>query len=109
MADPKPTPREATSDEKRRTRALLDKHFDDGTGRYLDGYTDQKVGAELSIPVAIVAQIRQVGYGDWIQEDPEITALRSYMAALKSDLDALSEKHGAAAKRLEALAGKRAA
>jgi hypothetical protein len=106
MADVKP--RDATQQERLKIRAILDKHFDDNAGCWLDGYSDQKAGEEAAVPWAIVTRIREAAYGP-IRVDPEVAGLRAELMQIGRELAALTEKHGAAAKRLEALVAKRAA
>lgn len=106
MADVKP--RDATQQERLKIRAILDKHFDDDAGCWLDGYSDQKAGEEAGVPWAIVTRIREAAYGP-IRVDPEVAGLRAELMQIGRELATLTEKHGAAAKRLEALVAKRAA
>lgn len=72
------TVREATQEERYRIRQMLDAHFDDAKGCYLDGYSDQKIGAELNLPWAMVTRIREAAYGP-ILVDP---AVEQYLAAV---------------------------
>lgn len=83
-------PRDATIDQKVKIRTLLDKHFDDLAGHYLDGYSDQRIGHEVDVPWGIVAKIRDAGWGP-IRANPEF-------AAIRKDLKDLSDKVEAAAK-----------
>ena len=78
--------REATPDERMRVRTYLDKHFDDSRGCYLDGYSDQKIGQELGIPWAIVAKIREAGWGP-IRTDPELEGVKNELAAALKTVD----------------------
>jgi hypothetical protein len=79
-------PRALTSDERLRVRNLLDNHFDDAAGYYIGGYSDQRIGTELNVPWAAVAQIREAAYGP-LKEDERLTKLRADFAALKADLN----------------------
>ena len=63
-------PREPTIEERIKIRNLLDQHFDDSAGYYLDDMSDQKIGAEVNVPWAIVARMREAAYGP-IRTDPE--------------------------------------
>ncbi len=109
MAEPaKSVPRELTQAERLRVRAILDKHFDDAAGCWLDGYSDQKAGEEAAVPWAHVTKIREAAYGP-IRVDPEIAGLRAELTQIGRELAALAEKHTAAQKRLDALIAKRAA
>ena len=81
-----PLAKAVAPDSKTRIRALLDKHFDDSRGAYLDGYSDQRVGAELDVPWKAVADLREVAYGP-LREDPEV-------AAIKASIETMSVKLG---------------
>lgn len=101
-------PRELSQAERLKVRAMLDKHFDDGAGCWLDGYSDQKAGEEVGVPWAHVTKIREAAYGP-IRVDPEIAGLKAELVQIGRDLAALTEKHSAAQKRLDAVLAKRAA
>lgn len=109
-AAPKPplTPREPTQAERLKIRAVLDKHFDDGAGCWLDGFSDQKAGEACAVPWSLVTRIREAAYGP-IRVDPEVAALRADMVQIARDIVALNDRHAAAVKRLDALGAKRAA
>ena len=96
-------PREATPQERVKIRAMLDKHFDDSAGQWLDGYSDQRAGEEIGVPWALLTRIREAAYGP-IRVDPEIAALQAFMAQITRDLAALTERQASAQKRLDALA-----
>jgi hypothetical protein len=81
-------PREPTIEERIKIRTMLDKHFDDSTGTYLDGMSDQVIGQSENIPWAIVAKIREAAYGP-IRTDPEVVALTRRIEQLTSQLDQL--------------------
>lgn len=119
MSDAKPAPREATPQERVKIRAILDKHFDDGAGCWLDGYSDQKAGEEIGVPWALITRIREAAYGP-IRVDPEVAALRAELVHIQREVQAISErweterkalagKLESAAKRLDALHAKRCA
>lgn len=82
-----PTPREITPDTRLKIRNLLEKHFDDSTGMYLDGMDDQKIAEAVSVPRIKVEQIREIGYGP-IRVDPVMAALRNELAMIRRDVDA---------------------
>lgn len=73
-------PRAVTPDDKRRVREKLDKHFDDSTGRYLDGFSDQKVAEALNIPRVIVEGVREAAYGP-LRGNPELDTLKADIEA----------------------------
>ena len=68
---PRNEPRALTADEKGKVRLLLDAHFDDSIGAFLDGYSDQRIGDEVNVPWAAVAKMREAAYGE-IRTPPEI-------------------------------------
>jgi len=94
---------------------MLDKHFDDKAGHYLDGKSDQTIADELKVPRIFIERIREAAYGP-IRVDPEVQKLMD-------DVDRLMKAHNLAAanvtrigqdldelyKRLAALGAKRAA
>jgi hypothetical protein len=89
MAQPVATPppavalvREITADQKQRIRALLDKHFDDAVGVYLDDQSDKTVAEAAGVPRIIVENIREAAYGP-IRITAEIQAMRDECATLK--------------------------
>lgn len=62
-------------------RALLEKHFDEGIGRYVGGYSDQRVAEECKVPRVMVESIRDAAYGP-IQTPPELQAAEDKLASL---------------------------
>jgi hypothetical protein len=115
--DPKPKaqPPEPTKDQRLKIRALLDKHFDDHTGAYLDSYSDQRIGEEVGIAWAAVARIREAAYGP-IRVDPEVAGLRAELKALhqaiergQKGLDDLKALAAGVSNRLAVLEAKRSA
>lgn len=93
MAPPDPAKppalRDPTQAERMKIRAILDRQFDDSQGCYLDGYSDQKIGEELGIPWAMVSRLREAAYGP-IRVDPVIAALRSAIAGLEQRHEAIA-------------------
>lgn len=102
------TLRDPTPQERQRIRALLDKQFDDAAGCYLDGYSDQKIGADLNLPWAMVTKIREAAYGP-IKVDPEVAGLRAELSDLRRKIDALTQAHNGAIERLAGIEKKRGA
>lgn len=100
-----PESRAPTPDERLRIRTLLDKHFDDGPGCYLDGMTDARVAEMASVPRIMVERIREAAYGP-IRVSPEMAALRAEVAAMKEDLAAARESVAAQARAVDALTAK---
>jgi hypothetical protein len=81
-------PRALLPDEKTKVRHALDSHFDDSTGRYIEGYSDKKIGEELEVPWLAVQHFREFAYGP-IREDERVVALRTELVVLKADLQGL--------------------
>jgi hypothetical protein len=84
--------REPTTDQRVQIRNLLDKHFDDAKGKYLDGMSDQKVAEAANVPRAIVERMRETAYGP-IRVDPEVAAIQALVAELGKQVDAAAEEH----------------
>jgi len=82
--------RKLTSHEKAKVRGVLDSHFDDQIGRYIDNYDDQRVGRELNLPWALVAEYRELAYGP-IKDDPAVEAVKAEVAALRKELSDLGD------------------
>lgn len=80
---------EPTTADKGRIRQLLDKHFDDSKGMYIDGYTDQRIGQELNLPWGAVAKVREAAYGP-LKQDPEVASIKSEISRITSQLNTLS-------------------
>ncbi|MBP2232523.1 hypothetical protein J2847_005852 [Azospirillum agricola] len=67
----------------------LDEVFE--RGRYLDRWSDRKVGEALNLPWALVAKVREQLLGP-LKEDPAITALRSEVEQLEEMVLEVKEK-----------------
>lgn len=104
---PVPTPpipiREATNDQRVLIRNLLDKHFDDAVGTFLDGMTDATIAEKAGVPRVVVERIREAAYGP-IKVDPEIQAIRTELTALKAQADKLAVSIAALTVRLDSKA-----
>lgn len=109
-------PRKLNADQRLKVRSLLDAHFDDARGMYLDGYSDKRIGEEINVPWALIAEMREVAYGP-IKIDQEILDLKTEIAStrtaatkLRSEIIELvrkaGEEIGALDKRIEALEGR---
>ena len=78
-------PREPTPDERLKVRELLTVYFDDETGAYASGYSDQRIALEAGdIPWAVVTRIRDAGWGP-IRQTPEIVEVRRELDTLKQE------------------------
>lgn len=99
--------RPITPDQRVAIRQLLEKHFDDGAGMYLDGMSDEKIAEKLALPRISVEHLREAAYGP-ILVDPVIAGLRAEQVQLKRDiaecrskLDALEARAMALGSQLE--------
>lgn len=63
----------------RKVHNLLEAHFDDSTGLYLDGWSDERIAKDAGASADIVKRTRREGYGE-LKEDPEIALLREMLA-----------------------------
>lgn len=75
-------PKPLTNDQRLKIRALLDKHFDDAAGRYLDGYSDQRIATEVDAPRVHVERIRDAAYGP-VRVTPEVEAAEAAIKDLQ--------------------------
>lgn len=89
-APPMSAPRDLTNDQRAVIRTALDTHFDDATGGYLDGYSDERIAEEAKCARLHVETIRKAGWGD-IRVTPEATAARAAVSALAAEIKAQKE------------------
>ena len=85
-----PLPRDPSAAERLKIRTLLDAHFDDMRGAYIDGYSDQRIGTEVDVPWAIVTRMREAGWGP-ILVNPEMEKVNEDPAALRAKIEATRE------------------
>lgn len=55
--------RKASFSDARRIMEVLDKHFDEDKGAYLDGQSDARVAEKLGMPRVFVEHVREEAYG----------------------------------------------
>lgn len=80
-----PSPiREPTADQRANVRKLIEAHFDEDLGYYLDGFTDEKIAVAINVPRIVVERIREAAYGP-IKVSQEAIALRKEIGALRGD------------------------
>ena len=96
---PIPTARAPSADQRQRIRALLDANFDDAKGRYLDGFSDQRVGETLNIPWGVVAKVRDA-LGLKIKIDPELAKVKADIGAAEGIIADLRRRVETVEKRL---------
>lgn len=75
--------RQPTQDQRLAIRSLLDRHFDDKAGCYIDDFSDQRVGKEAGVPWAMVTTIREAAYGP-IRQDASLGAVEKNLAEAKA-------------------------
>jgi hypothetical protein len=83
--------RAPTMPEIRRILNKVADHFDEASGRYLAGYSDERVAAELDLPRALVAKVRDES-GMKLKGNPELLALRDELAAIRDLLEGCDAK-----------------
>ena len=94
------SPREAEEGDRGAADGQRDAEQDrHAAGRYLDGYSDQRIGTEANAPWATVKEIREVGYGP-IRGDAAVDELKAVVADIKKLLASLEPKIEACEKRL---------
>lgn len=96
----KPVPKDLTPAQKRSVRGLLDAHFDEGLGRYLDNYSDERIASELNLPRAGVEYVRNSSYGP-IRVPPEMEAAEKAVAVLEARMQPAEKTAAEIAKLLE--------
>ena len=97
--------REITAAQKQRIRALLDKHFDDSAGAYLDAMSDQKVAEAVGVPRVHVETLREAAYGP-IRVTPEMAEARAELEAVRKLLADEAARMAEIEKRLAAAEAK---
>lgn len=80
--------RPLTVDERVGVRNLLDTHFDDKAGAYLNSYSDQRIGKEVNVPWAAVAKMREAAYGP-LKSNPELDAIAKMIETMETKLKSL--------------------
>lgn len=107
-AKPAPLPRDPTQAERQKIRTILDSHFDDAAGCWLEGYSDQRAGEECNVPWSLVTRIREAAYGP-IRVDPEVTALMAAIKQARADQTKLAATLADLEKRAAAIQARQAA
>jgi hypothetical protein len=80
-----------TTDQRVAIRNLLDKHFDDSIGRFLDGMSDRIIAEKVGLPAIVVKNIREAAYGPE-KTDPELEGLAVAVARIEIELTQLKER-----------------
>lgn len=80
-----PLTRDPTADQRAMIRKLLEEHFDEDRGCYLDGYDDEKIAEEAKTPRIVVERLRDTAYGS-IRVSAEMLELEREISALKKAL-----------------------
>lgn len=65
----------------KKVHTLLMSQFDDATGAYLAGYSDERVAKEADCSPEFVKKTRRGAYGE-LKEDPRLTQLKAELQAL---------------------------
>ena len=75
-------PRALTPDERGKVRDLLDLNFDAEAGRFISGYSDDRIAKEVNVPRKAVEVMRETAYGE-LKVSPEMAKAMDDAAALK--------------------------
>lgn len=97
---PEGVPTPLTSDQRVQIRNLLDKHFDDSVGYYLDGYSDRRIADEIDVPRVHIEQIREAAYGP-LRVNPAVTQMQNDISILRREIEAQQQQLA----KLQELAG----
>ena len=81
---------------------LLSQHFDADNGRYVAGWSDDKIAKDTGISADLVKSFRKAGFGE-LKEPAEISLLR---ADINSVEQLAKEQHGAITAEVAALRAK---
>ena len=73
-----------TRDQRHKIRQLLDTHFDDEIGRYMNQWSDKRIAESLDLPLASVRELRETAFGPLVEKDPDILKFREEFDAFKS-------------------------
>jgi hypothetical protein len=82
--------REPTADQRVVIRHLLEKHFDEGRGCYLDGYNDQRIAEDTGLARIVVERLRDAAYGP-IRVTAEVLAARKELDDMLAKLATLQD------------------
>lgn len=91
-------PRQLSGSEIRKVSDLLNDHFDEKAGAFVQGWDDKKIAETVNVPRAAVTRLREEGWGK-IRVFPEIESLKSELAAIRGMLADVETKVAAAEKR----------
>lgn len=70
----------------RKIFGLLDESFDEATGRYRAGYSDERIAKEADTAIELVVRLRRGAYGE-LAEDPRVTDLRDEIELLRLEVE----------------------
>ena len=74
--------RDMTADQRAKVRELIEQHFDEDKGCYLDGYSDEKIAIDVNVPRIHVEHLRDAAYGP-IRISAEVIAMQKDLDALR--------------------------
>lgn len=95
---------EWTRDQRRSARDALDLHYDEGAQRYKGNWTDKSLGDTVSVPWALIAEVREQFYGPNVNE-AAVQHRRELKQAI-ADAEKLAERHLTLAADAEAFASR---
>ncbi len=77
-----------------RARRLIEQFFRESDGFYTNGYTDRRIADEATVPVEIVAQIRDLMFGPLNPKFARMAEINDQIAALQAELALLKSGNG---------------
>lgn len=78
---------EPTMRQMRDIFEALEMYWSSEKGQYTGGYSDEKIGLEMSLPAAVIAKVRKEAFGDF-KLNPEVEALMAEAKAIGEKVDA---------------------
>ncbi len=92
------TPPAPTPGQQRALTNLLESHFEEAEGHYLNGYSDDRIAEEVKIAPAVVANFREAAFGP-LKAPAELLALKSEVDSLGVMVTDVARKLDKALKR----------
>jgi hypothetical protein len=96
---------ELSVQQRKAARDLLDGHFDADRGEYLDGFTDEKIGAQLEVQWTLIRDYRDKAYGP-IKVDPIVSEWHYRLDDIEKQINNETVRSEAAIGELRQIAAK---
>jgi len=84
-------PRALTPDERGKVRDLLELNFDAKAGRFISGYSDERIAKEVNVPRKAVETLREAAYGE-LKISPEMAKAMDDIADLAKDGNKIADE-----------------